>query len=225
MKRLELSHVTYHYPGGQTALSDISCVFETGKCYCIEGPNGCGKTTLFRILSGLAFPDAGTYTADGRPITQAAMRNRKTAAWLHRSIGVVMQNTEVQLFTSSVEEEVAFGLQQMDLPEAEVRERTEKYLSLLELSALRTRAPWALSGGEKKRCALSAVLAMEPSVYILDEPISGLDEEGQEWITRFLLSLKSPEHTLIIASHSRDFAERIADIRIRMDRNHQIPAL
>ena len=210
MKRLELSHVTYHYPGGQTALSDISCVFETGKCYCIEGPNGCGKTTLFRILSGLAFPDAGTYTAD---------------AWLHRSIGVVMQNTEVQLFTSSVEEEVAFGLQQMDLPEAEVRERTEKYLSLLELSALRTRAPWALSGGEKKRCALAAVLAMEPSVYILDEPISGLDEEGQEWITRFLLSLKSPEHTLIIASHSRDFAERIADIRIRMDRNHQIPAL
>ena len=193
MKRLELSHVTYHYPGGQTALSDISCVFETGKCYCIEGPNGCGKTTLFRILSGLAFPDAGTYTAD------------------------VMQNTEVQLFTSSVEEEVAFGLQQMDLPEAEVRERTEKYLSLLELSALRTRAPWALSGGEKKRCALAAVLAMEPSVYILDEPISGLDEEGQEWITRFLLSLKSPEHTLIIASHSRDFAERIADIRIRMD--------
>ena len=131
----------------------------------------------------------------------------------------------VQLFTSSVEEEVAFGLQQMDLPEAEVRERTEKYLSLLELSALRTRAPWALSGGEKKRCALAAVLAMEPSVYILDEPISGLDEEGQEWITRFLLSLKSPEHTLIIASHSRDFAERIADIRIRMDRNHQIPAL
>ena len=109
------------------------------------------------------------------------------------------------------------GLQQMDLPEAEVRERTEKYLSLLELSALRTRAPWALSGGEKKRCALAAVLAMEPSVYILDEPISGLDEEGQEWITRFLLSLKSPEHTLIIASHSRDFAERIADIRIRMD--------
>lgn len=217
---IELSHVSYQYPDGQTALADITCKFEDGVCYCIEGPNGCGKTTLFRVLTGLTVPDSGSCTVEGIPITAKSMRDRKTSAELHRKVGLVLQNTEIQLFTSSVEEEIAFGLQQMDLPDDEVERRVEKYLKLLGLAELRRRAPWALSGGEKKRCALAAVLAMEPSVYIMDEPISGLDEEGQEWITRFLLSLKSPDRMLIIATHSRDFAEQVADVRVRMTKEH-----
>lgn len=222
MSIIELDHLFYQYPDGSAALDDITLRFDTGLCWCLRGPNGCGKSTLFRILNGLSFASSGEYRFDGTPVTEKRMRDPKAARELHRRTGFVFQNPEIQLFCRSVEDEIAFGLYQLGLPEALIRERTERYLALTGLTPLRSRAPFNLSGGEKKRCALAAVLAMEPEVLILDEPISGLDEDGQRWILSFLETLKSPERLILIATHHHETAERLADRELQMTKEHRL---
>lgn len=218
---LDLDHVTFSYDG-RPALADFTYHFEMGKCYCIVGPNGCGKSTLFRILNGLSFPEKGTYRVDGTAVTERAMKKKEFAKELHRKVGFIFQNAEVQLFCRTVEDEIAFGLQQLALPENEIRERTEKYIKLLGLDELRQRAPFTLSGGEQKRTALAAVLAMEPQVLILDEPVSGLDEDGEKWMTDFIRSIKGPERLIIIATHRHELSEAVADEVLHMTKEHRL---
>ncbi|MEE1114008.1 MAG: ABC transporter ATP-binding protein [Eubacterium sp.] len=218
---IELQNVSYGY-GGETALKDFSYSFEKGKCYVIQGPNGCGKSTLFRILNGLSFASRGKYLFDGEEITEKYLRDKQHAYDFHRRIGFAFQRSEIQLFCSTVEEEIAFGLWQLGLSEEEVHRRTEEYLRQLSLENVRYRMPVNLSGGEQKRCALASVLAMEPEVVILDEPESGLDEDGQEWVRKFLTELKSPERLLIVATHSKEFARDLADVRLYMNREHSL---
>ena len=219
---ITLEHVEFCYEDGKKVLSDLNYTFEMGNCYCLQGPNGSGKSTLFRILNGLSFPTKGRFLFEGEEITAKKMKNPDFMNRFHKNIGYIFQNSEIQLFTKSVEDEVAFGLYQLGLSEVEVRQKTEQYIHLLGLEEMRDRTPYTLSGGEKKRTALAAVLAMEPRVLILDEPISGLDEEGQEWITRFIASQKSPERMMIIATHNHLFADRLADKKIGMTKEHRL---
>lgn len=221
---IELEKACFAYEDGTEALRDFSFSFEKGRCYCLQGPNGCGKSSLFRILNGLDFVTSGTYRFDGEEITRAKLRDRKAAKAFHRRIGYLFQDPEIQLFTRSVEDEVAFGLRQLGLSEEDTAARTDRYLKMLELERVRKKAPFNLSGGEKKRCALAAVLAMEPEVLILDEPMAGLDEEGQAWITDFMEKLRSPERLILFATHSSDLAGKAADTRIFMNREHTIAA-
>ena len=218
---IELKNISFSYEEGK-ALDDVSYKFEDGRCYVIEGPNGCGKSTLFRILNGLSFAQKGSYFLNGEEITEKKMKDRSFAKKFHREIGYLFQNSETQLFTRSVEDEVAFGLYQLGYDEAEVKKRTDEWLLKLNLEKIRKRTPFTLSGGEKKRCALAAVLAMEPQVLIMDEPIAGLDEDGQAWIMKFIASLKDENRLIIIATHDRTLTEKVADIRVVMDKNHHI---
>lgn len=216
-----LKNISFAYEE-EKALDDVSCTFEDGNCYVIEGPNGCGKSTLFRILNGLSFAQEGTYLFNQTEITEKKMKDRSFAKNFHRQIGYLFQNSETQLFTRSVEDEVAFGLYQLGYEETEVQKRTETWLKRLDLESLRKRTPFTLSGGEKKRCALAAVLAMEPQTLIMDEPIAGLDEDGQNWIMDFISSLKDENRLIIIATHDRTLTEKVADYRVLMDKNHHI---
>jgi cobalt/nickel transport system ATP-binding protein len=192
-----------------------------GTCYSIIGPNGCGKSTLFRVLNGLSFPTKGCFIFDGTVIDERYLKDEQNAREFHRRIGYVFQDSEVQLFTRSVEDEIAFGLFQLGLDEKEVEERVEYYLKLLEIEDLRYRAPFNLSGGEKKRVALAAIFAMKPEVLILDEPLAGLDEEGQKFITDFIIKQKSTDKLIIISTHNRELAEAVSDVVVHMDKNHK----
>jgi cobalt/nickel transport system ATP-binding protein len=173
------------------------------------------------VLNGLSFPTKGRFIFDGTVIDERYLKDEQNARDFHRRIGYVFQDSEVQLFTRSVEDEIAFGLFQLGLDEKEVEERVEYYLKLLEIEDLRYRAPFNLSGGEKKRVALAAIFAMKPEVLILDEPLAGLDEEGQKFITDFIIKQKSTDKLIIISTHNRELAEAVSDVVVHMDKNHK----
>ncbi|MCH3961675.1 MAG: energy-coupling factor ABC transporter ATP-binding protein [Solobacterium sp.] len=218
---IELKNISYAY-GTRLVLDHISVRFPEGKCTCIDGPNGCGKSTLFRILSGLIFPDTGSYLLDGEEITQKKLKQKAYMHAFYQKIGYVFQDSEAQLFTRSAEDEIAFGLYQLAYDPARIHEITEKYISLMDLNEVRHQAPFTLSTGEKKRTALAAVLAMDPKIIILDEPTASLDEDGQTWLIAFLQQLKKEKKTIILSSHQPEVIAALADHTIQINKHHQI---
>ena len=197
-------------------LSHLTKTIEPGQAVLLTGPNGAGKSTLLRLLNGLIFPQQGTYTFDGTVITAAKMRDHKYSKWFHQRIGYIWQHRDSQLFCSSVREELAFGPVQMGLPADEIKKRVDDAMDLLGLTKLSERAPYSLSGGEKKRTAIASILAMNPQIWTMDEPESYLDADGLAWLEDFLPSLKKAGKTLIIATHHADIIEKIIDTEISM---------
>ncbi len=186
-----------------------------GEFVVIKGDNGCGKSTLLNIINALEFAEIGTYTFDGTVIDKKAMKNEQFAKAFHQKIGYVFQNTDAQLFCSSVYDEIAFAPRQMQLDEAEVAKRVDDMLKLTGTGHLKERAPFHLSMGEKKKVAVASVLAMNPQVLILDEPMNFLDKKSREWLVEFLNQMHSVGKTIIIVSHTDDFdkmADRIIEL-------------
>lgn len=186
-----------------------------GEFVVIKGDNGCGKSTLLNIINALEFAEIGTYTFDGIVIDKKAMKNEQFAKAFHQKIGYVFQNTDAQLFCSSVYDEIAFAPRQMQLDEAEVAKRVDDMLKLTGTEHLKERAPFHLSMGEKKKVAVASVLAMNPQVLILDEPMNFLDKKSREWLVEFLNQMHSVGKTIIIVSHTDDFdkmADRIIEL-------------
>lgn len=181
-----------------------------GEFVVIKGDNGCGKSTLLNIINALEFAEIGTYTFDGTVIDKKAMKNEQFAKAFHQKIGYVFQNTDAQLFCSSVYDEIAFAPRQMQLDEAEVAKRVDDMLKLTGTEHLKERAPFHLSMGEKKKVAVASVLAMNPQVLILDEPMNFLDKKSREWLVEFLNQMHSVGKTIIIVSHTDDF-DKMAD--------------
>lgn len=210
MSLIELQDICYAYED-VIALSHLDLQIEEQETLILKGPNGCGKSTLLQILNGLLFAQRGTYDCCGERIDQNTMKQANFAKRFHQRIGYLFQNAETQLFCNSVEDEIAFGPVQMGKSEAEVQQRVDNLIEMLGLEKLRQRAPYHLSGGEKKKVALAGILAVNPQVLILDEPISGLDQKAQEWMTDFLQQMKRSGKTIIMATHNEDFARTLGD--------------
>ncbi len=216
---INCNDICYAYDG-VPALRHVSFDIDEKECVVFKGPNGCGKSTLFKLLNGLIFPETGTYTFQGEPITEKAMADQLFAKRFHQTAGYIFQNSDMQLFCSTVKEELEFGPRQMGLSDEEIGKRCSDVVDMLGISNLLGRAPYHLSGGEKKKVAIGCILTMNPKVLILDEPLAGLDEKSKKWLSEFLLLLKKTDKTIIIATHDRELTELLADRVIEIDENH-----
>ena len=201
-------------------LRHIDLSIAAGDSVVLMGDNGSGKSTLLRAIVGLVFAQQGSYRFDGQAVDERSMRNPSFAKRLHQRIGFVFQDSDAQLFCPSVEEEIAFGPRQMGLSEDEVTRRVDDACRMLDIERLRTRAPYNLSGGEKKRVAIACVLSMNPDVYCFDEPLSGLDRPTRTWLLSFLRHLHTAGKTLIVATHDQSLADALADYFVYMGDMH-----
>ena len=211
---IKLDDICFAYDS-TPVLKHFSTEIADGEFVVIKGDNGCGKSTLLNIINALEFAEIGTYTFDGTVIDKKAMKNEQFAKAFHQKIGYVFQNTDAQLFCSSVYDEIAFAPRQMQLDEAEIAKRVDDMLKLTGTEHLKERAPFHLSMGEKKKVAVASVLAMKPQVLILDEPMNFLDKKSSEWLVEFLNQMHSVGKTIIIVSHTDDFdkmADRIIEL-------------
>lgn len=211
---IKLDDICFAYDS-TPVLKHFSTEVADGEFVVIKGDNGCGKSTLLNIINALEFAEIGTYTFDGTVIDKKAMKNEQFAKAFHQKIGYVFQNTDAQLFCSSVYDEIAFAPRQMQLNEAEVAKRVDDMLKLTGTEHLKERAPFHLSMGEKKKVAVASVLAMNPQVLILDEPMNFLDKKSREWLVEFLNQMHSVGKTIIIVSHTDDF-DKMADRIIKL---------
>jgi cobalt/nickel transport system ATP-binding protein len=218
---IQLQEVCYAYED-QAALRNITLSVAPGETVVLQGDNGCGKSTLLKLLNGLLFPDQGSYFFDGQKINEKSLKDNRFSKKFHQRMGFVFQNADVQLFCGSVEEEIDFGPRQMGLPEEEITRRREDVIALLSIDHLRGRAPYHLSGGEKRKVAIACILSMNPQVLVLDEPLAGLDRKTREWLLGFLMDLKSAGKTMVLATHDDELANLLADTIVFMNENHEV---
>lgn len=204
---IAVEQIGYTYnPGGpfQTeALRNISFSVEDGEFIGIMGRTGCGKSTLLQILSGLLCPAEGAVYLDHENINSAGFDRND----LRRAVGVVFQYPERQLFESTVFKDVAFGLKHLKLPREEMKRRVCRSLQLtgFDYEEVCGKSPLELSGGEKRRVAIAGVLALNPRILILDEPIAGLDPSGRERFMELLSGLNRQGTTIFMISHNSDY--------------------
>lgn len=180
-------------------LKGINLDIADGEHLAIIGPNGCGKTTLIKLLNALLVPAAGSVEVDGLD-----SRERRAAARIRRTVGMVFQNPDNQIVGMTVEEDIAFGPGNLGLSPDVIRERVESSLRMVGLWEKRERAPYTLSGGEKRLVAVAGVLAMEPRYIALDEPTSYLDPTGRRAVLELIRKLHSGGIGIIQVSHDMD---------------------
>ncbi len=220
---IEIIDVNYSYEGNR-ALNDINVKIEKGQSVSLLGPNGSGKSTLLKLINGLIFPDSGIYRFDGEVITAKKLKDAKFSKLLHQRLGFVFQNSETQLFCSNVFDEIAFGPRQMGFDEKAVQSRVDDCLGLMGMLDFKDRQPYHLSGGEKKKVAIACVLALNPEVLVLDEPMNGLDPRTERWLAEFIIKLNKSGKTIITSTHNLELVQEISERAILFDESHSIAA-
>lgn len=192
---VEVKDLKYAYPGGTEALRGISFRITHGESVGIVGANGAGKSTLLLHLNGCLAPLQGSVRIGDYPLTRETLQN------VRRTVGMVFQDPDDQLFMPTVFEDVAFGPLNLGLPPKEIESRAMQALETVGAAHLRERPPYRLSGGEKRAVAIATVLAMLPDILVLDEPSSNLDPRARRQLIELLKTFK---HTKIVATHDLD---------------------
>lgn len=218
---IELRDVVFSY-AGHTVVDGVSLQVDRGELVALLGPNGCGKTTIMRLINGLEVPSAGTYLFDGETVDAAYLADPVRSQCFHRRVGFVFQNADAQLFCSTVGEEVAFGPAQMGLSADELERRVRDAMELFQVADLVDASPYQLSGGQKKRVALAAIVSMNPDILVLDEPTNGLDEDSCDIVVGFLLAYVAAGKTVLMSTHHQDLVRRLAARAIYIDRYHHV---
>ena len=220
---IDIQDFSYAYPDGDWALRELNLRVEQGEFLSIMGANGAGKSTLCLALNGIV-PQATGGRIRGNVTINELNTKRHSVATFSQQVGIVFQNPNAQLFSVSVEAEVAYGLENLGTARGEMQERVDWALDMLKIEHLRHRSPSQLSGGERQRLAIASVLAMSPQILVLDEPSSNLDPRGKEQLLAALQDLKDAAGlTIVMAEHDSEliaeFSDRIAVLENgRLDR-------
>ncbi len=196
---LEVKNLHFTYPTGLEALKGINLMVEDGEFLAVMGQNGAGKTTLVKHFNGLLRPTQGEVLVDGLSTQDLSV------AKLSRDVGFVFQNPDHQLFSETVEDEIAFALKNFGFEEAIIEKQITWALNLLEVVQYRKTSPFMLSGGERKRVALASILAWDPKMIILDEPTIGQDHQQKEKLQQFILQLNAQKKTVVVVTHDVEF--------------------
>lgn len=220
----ELRAARYRYPDGRFGLAETSLTVTEGESLVVVGANASGKSTLISLLGGLALPTSGSVIAFGTELTDAALEDGEFARSFRQRVGVLFQDTDAMLFSPTVRDEIAFGPLQLDLPADEVRRRVQDTIALLGLGDVSEQAPHLLSGGEQKKVALGAMLAVSPEVLLLDEPTANMDPRFQRWFVEFAVQLHRAGKTLVTATHDLHIVEEIGDRVIVLGEDHRVAA-
>lgn len=204
---LEFDGVGFAYQPGRSILAGVDLRIDPGQRLAVLGPNGGGKTTLFRLAAGALRPAAGQIAVAGTRVryTRAGLRE------LRQQVQLVVQDPDDQLFSANVRQDVSFGPVNLGLPAEQVRRRCDAALAALGVSAIAERPTHLLSYGQRKRVAIAGAVAMHPRLLILDEPTAGLDPAGVEALLRTLEYLHTAGTTVVLSTHDVDLAFRWAD--------------
>ena len=206
MHLIETRDLCYTYPGNVTALHEVNFVAPRKARIAVIGSNGAGKSTLFKCFNGIFRPTSGAVLVRGEQITKANLRE------VRKFVGIVFQNADDQIFSPTVEQDVAFGPTNLGLDEETIHHRVHEALRLVGIEDIAHRVPHHLSGGEKKRVAIAGIIAMEPEVLVLDEPTAGLDPQGVHDLIGFVNSLPARYGmTVIFSTHDVALVPEIAD--------------
>lgn len=204
---LTLKDISYQYPDGTVALNQLSVKIKMGQKIALLGNNGAGKSTLLLHLNAILTPTSGQLFHRGKSFTYT----RKEKRMLRQQVGIVFQDPDAQLVSSSVYEDIKYGPYNMGLSPQEVKERVEAAMDITETFSLKEKPPHFLSIGQKKRVAIAGVLAMNPALMILDEPTAGLDPYYTERVLTILNAAYNEKRTILISTHDVDFAYEWAD--------------
>lgn len=196
---ISVENVSFHYSEGGEVLRDVSLKIHDGEFVAIMGENGAGKTTLVKMFNGLLKPTAGKVSVDGVETT------KKSVAQLSRDVGLIFQNPDHQLFAETVTEELSFSLRNFGFGSDVIERRVASLMNALDLDRYRSSSPFVLSGGERKRVALAAVLVWDPKHVIMDEPTIGQDYLQKDRLRNFIVQLVSQGKTVVIVTHDVEF--------------------
>jgi cobalt/nickel transport system ATP-binding protein len=219
---LSVADVHYAYLDRFPALAGASLDVAVGEKVALLGANGCGKSTLLKLLDGLLFPDRGRYVAFDHAVTEDALEDEQFSRAFRSRVGFVFQNADAQVFSPTVREEIAFGPLHLGLPRDDVAARVDDTLALLDIADLADRAPYQLSGGQKKRVAIASVLVTNPDVFLFDEPTAALDPRTQQWLLDVIDDLHDAGKTIVLATHDLDSLPRLADRCVVLSEDHRV---
>ena len=196
---IEVKNLHFAYSTGVEALKGINLTVEDGEFLAVMGQNGAGKTTLVKHFNGLLKPTTGEVLVDGISTRDISV------AKLAKKVGFVFQNPDHQLFSESVENEIAFALKNFGFEEKVIKNQVDWALNLLDIAQYQKTSPFMLSGGERKRVALASILAWDPQVIVMDEPTIGQDHQQKEKLQQFILQLNAQKKTVVVVTHDVEF--------------------
>jgi cobalt/nickel transport system ATP-binding protein len=218
----ELNDVHFSYLGKFPALCGMDISIEQGQKIALIGANGSGKSTLLHLLDGLIFADKGSLQFFGKEIKKDSFSDENFSRTFRRTVGLVFQNPDVQLFCPTVKEDILFGPLQLGIEKEEIEKRFDELIAILNIEDLLDRPPHQLSIGEKRKVALASSLIISPEILLLDEPTAGLDPLTTRHILDLLIRANDNGKTIITSTHDLHIVEEIADVVYVFNHNKKI---
>ncbi|MCU7878246.1 MAG: energy-coupling factor ABC transporter ATP-binding protein [Candidatus Thiodiazotropha sp. (ex Lucinoma borealis)] len=209
---IELHDVGFKWPDGPTVLQGLTLKVNQGEKLVLLGANGCGKSTLLKLLNGLLLATSGKYRYRGDEVSKLLLRTPQWSSMFRREMVLLFQHPEAMLFNPTVADEIGYGPRQLGLSDSD--ERIEEWAEILDLQSLLEKPPYTLSGGEKQKVALAALLALDPQCLLLDEPMANLDPRSSGWLVDYLLTT---EATVIITTHNLSMATELGERCLILD--------